>query len=177
MHAGRTQDQAVFWTDLKGKLQQDAPEIAGYSHSFTGDQSRHIINHHGDTVAEAARRQIAVTAADVARIPEIVTQYDAISSNQTRDKYGNTMNNVVYAKAYPDATVVYVETIAKTRQNMRGVTMMKYPPMVDAATALQRATTTFTSETVGGMSKIIADDSNELNQSEQGESQGSNLRP
>jgi hypothetical protein len=31
---GKSDAQSVFLTDLKGKLAQDAPDIAGYSHSL-----------------------------------------------------------------------------------------------------------------------------------------------
>ncbi|MDR1647242.1 MAG: hypothetical protein LBR88_04290, partial [Zoogloeaceae bacterium] len=50
-----TNAKAVFWTDLKGKLEEDAPELAGYSHSFDRVAADHIQKNHGNEKTEKLR--------------------------------------------------------------------------------------------------------------------------
>ncbi|MBW8461312.1 hypothetical protein, partial [Acidovorax sp.] len=161
---------AVFWTDLQGKLAQDAPELAGYSHSVDRSRVDHIRKNHGNEAAEASRGQVAVTGADVARIPEIVTSYDAIDTNVSvpAEVGPEKVRGVVFAKQYEDGTVVYTGLVSSKRQNVRGATLWKYPPSVDAQTAVKRAVAKLTSETYGGMDGIVGPAGETLNQAARG---------
>lgn len=161
---------AVFWTDLQGKLAQDAPELAGYSHSVDRSRVDHIRKNHGNEAAEASRGQVAVTGADVARIPEIVTSYDAIDTNVLvpAEVGPERVRGVVFAKQYEDGTVVYTGLVSSKRQNVRGATLWKYPPSVDAQTAVKRAVAKLTSETYGGMDGIVGPAGETLNQAARG---------
>ncbi|CAN7501028.1 hypothetical protein LJR074_003474 [Acidovorax sp. LjRoot74] len=161
---------AVFWTDLGGKLAQDAPELAGYSHSVDRSRVDHIRKNHGNEAAEASRGQVAVTGADVARIPEIVTGYDAIDANVSvpAEVGPEKVRGVVFAKQYEDGTVVYTGLVSSKRQNVRGATLWKYPPSVDAQTAVKRAVAKLTSETYGGMDGIVGPAGETLNQAARG---------
>lgn len=157
LYNGDTQAQAVFWTDLQGRLAQDAPELAGYSHSLDRSRADHIRRNHGDVKAEAGRGQIAVTGNDMARIPEIVTDYDAISTNvPIKNEQGNqTLRGVVFAKKFDDGVVVYTGVVSRKRRDLRGATMWKYPPTTDAQTAIKLSTSDLTSETLGGMGSSV----------------------
>lgn len=163
---------AVFWTDLEGNLAQDAPDLVGYSHSVDRSRVDHIRKNHGNEAAEASRGQVAVTGADVARIPEIVTGYDAIDTNVSvpAEVGPEKVRGVVFAKQYEDGTVVYTGLVSSKRQNVRGATLWKYPPSVDAQTAVKRAVAKLTSETYGGMGEIVrpTDGSGNLNQAARG---------
>lgn len=154
---GQTDAQAVFWTDLQGKLAQDAPALAGYSHSIDRSRANNIRGQHGDAKAEESRGQIAVTGEDFARIPEIVTDYDAINADvPIKNEQGNqTLRGVVFVKKYDDGVVVYTAVQNRKRKDLRGATMWKYPPTTDAQTALKRAASDLTSETLGGMAGSI----------------------
>ncbi|MDR0378816.1 MAG: hypothetical protein LBI62_02530, partial [Candidatus Accumulibacter sp.] len=157
--------EAVFWTDLSGKLATDSPDIANYSHSFTRSIAAHIRKQHGEEKREKSRGQLAVTEADIARVPEIVTKYDAVLPDvRTKDERGRDVRLVIYAKQYADATVVYSEIVSDQRQNLRGGTMWKYPSGVDATTALRRASPNLTSETGGGHVPTLPESGDELNQ-------------
>ncbi|OAE72609.1 hypothetical protein A7J71_11355 [Achromobacter insolitus] len=158
---------AVFWTDVDGKLAADAPDLAGYSFSLDKSRADHVRNRHG---AETREGQLSVTDADLARIPAIVEGYDAADTNIQipAEVSGNPQRGVVFAKKFEDGTVVYSGLVSRKRQNVRTATMWKYPPSIDAQTALQRATANLTSETYGGMENSVAPDSAELNQSARG---------
>ena len=134
-YEGSDDAAAVFFTDLAGKLAQDAPEISGFSHSLNRQAAEHILKNHGDEATEQARGQLAVRSQDIARIPEIVTAYDGV--RQVRDRRGDTL--VAYAKLFDDGVTVYFEGITRKRQNLRGVSMRRYPPSSNADTILQKA--------------------------------------
>lgn len=165
--AGGNAPHAVFWTDIDGKLAADAPDLAGYSFSLDKSRADHVRNRHG---AETREGQLSVTDEDLARIPAIVEGYDAANTDVQipAEGSGNPQRGVVFAKEFEDGTVVYSGLVSRKRQNVRTATMWKYPPSIDAQTALQRATANLTSETYGGMESSVAPDSAELNQSARG---------
>jgi hypothetical protein len=126
----------------------------------------HIRKNHGDSKAEASRGQVAVTAQDLARVPEMVTSYDAINANvSVKNEQGNQMlRGLVFAKKFEDGVLVYTGVVSRKRQDVRGATMWKYPPTIDAQTAIERATANLTSETLGGMSGTLPDQGGSYNQ-------------
>jgi hypothetical protein len=126
--------QAVFMTDLQGKLAQDKPELAGYSHSLDRYAVNHIRKEHGNEKTEAARGQAAITARDIASIPAIITDYDAV--RQITDWRGRPQ--AAYAKRIGDRVLVYIEEISGQRKNMRGASMRGYLTASDAETILNR---------------------------------------
>ncbi|OZI58705.1 hypothetical protein [Bordetella genomosp. 1] len=136
MWDGAEDAQAVFWTDLQGRLGEDLPDLAGYSHSVDRSAIKHIKGKHGNAETEGRRGQLAVTAADVARIPEIVTAYDDMRSD-LRTQQG--AQRLAYAKAVDDGVLVYIEDVSRKRNDMRGVSLWKFPSTADAQTVLASA--------------------------------------
>lgn len=133
---GQTEHQAVFWTDLAGQLAQDAPELADYSHSLGKSNVEHIRNRHGDAKAEARRGQVAVTAGDMARIPEAVTAYDAVRADV---KGESGAREVAFSKRVEDGVLVYLARVSDKRRNLSAVTMWKFQPGTDPQEAIDRA--------------------------------------
>lgn len=136
MWNGEMDAEAVFFTDLQGKLQQDAPELAGYSHSVGRSTINHIRKNHGDEGAENQRGQLPATAADIARIPEIVTAYDDIRTDLKTDQGAQRL---AYSKRVEDGVLVFIEDVSRKRNDMRAVSMWKYPPTVDEKNVLSTA--------------------------------------
>lgn len=133
---GQDGTEAVFWTDLKGKLEQDAPAVAGYSHSVNRSAVTHIRKQHGDAATEAERGQLPVTAGDLGRIPEIVTGYDAIRTDLQGD---GGAPEVAFSKRVSDGVLVYLARVSNKRSNLSAVSMWKFPLETDAATVLDHA--------------------------------------
>jgi hypothetical protein len=133
---GQEGTEAVFWTDLQGKLAQDAPAVAGYSHSVNRSAVAHIRKQHGDAATEAERGQLPVTAGDLARIPEIVTNYDAVRTDLQGD---GGAPEVAFSKRVSDGVLVYLARVSNKRSNLSAVSMWKFPPETDAATVLNHA--------------------------------------
>lgn len=136
MWRGEQTAQAVFWTDLDGKLQTDAPELVGYSHSLGQSALNHIRNRHGDAQTETSRGQLPVTEADIAQIPEIVSNYDAIRTD-LRGHHGEPL--VAFAKRTEDGVLLYLAAATKKRRNLGAVSMWRYPPAVDVQQVLESA--------------------------------------
>ena len=118
------QNQAVFWT-LENAADTGLPGTDGYSHSISRSAAYHIYKEHGDAETEAARGQIAVTAEDLARIPEIVTSPDEVVTG-FRSEQG--AERVAYLKRFDDALVVYIAEASRKKKDFRTVSMRKYPP-------------------------------------------------
>ena len=122
--------QAIFWTNIGENVLKD------YSHSVSLSAIRHIKRQHGNAKSEGLRGQVAITEADMARIPEIISQYDGIRSDFTSDD-GKNAQRVAYVKRFNDGVIVYVEQISKKKRDMGAVSIRKYPPTTNAERVLE----------------------------------------
>ena len=121
--------------------------MTGRSHEIRADDLRHMLKAHGDAEVESRRTpaQIAITQADLQRIPEILSSYDAIEKGAATKKG----KSVRYRKRI-NGEIYYVERLIRTRREriLLGKTMWKVPSaMGDAAL---KALPAHTSETTGG---------------------------
>jgi hypothetical protein len=96
-------------------------DISGLTHQVTDSFVTHVIRQHGDEKSERARGQIAVTQADIAKIPDIVRKPDYAVIGIKRNN--ETIN--AYAKRYGNGVTVYYEEILVGRKNkaLRSKTM------------------------------------------------------
>ena len=96
-------------------------DLSGLTHQVTNSFIAHIFKQHGDEKNEKARGQIAVTLADIAKIPDIVKNPDYAVIGIRRS--GEIIN--AYAKRHEDGTTVYYEEILIGRKNraLRSKTM------------------------------------------------------
>lgn len=147
---GTSKAQAVFWTDLQGRFAQDLPHFANYSVSVSRSAVEHIKKNHGNPETEAARGQIAMTDADVSRIPQVVQNYDDMRAMNIP---GTNNQRIAFAKAFDDGVMVFLADSSKKRRDLRTVSAWKYPQSANAHDVLNYAVSLpLTSETEGGMS-------------------------
>lgn len=147
---GNSNAQAVFWTFPNEKLAAAIPETAGYSHSISQHDIRHIQKEHGDAEAEAMRGQIAITEKDIARIPEIVSDFGAMRDDLISEQGSK---RILFAKSFDDGTIVYLGQASRKRQDIKTVSMWKYPSAIDEQRAIEiAATSNQTFETEAGIS-------------------------
>lgn len=103
-------------------------DIRGFGVMMNGNDVRHIMQSHGDAAAEAARGQTAVTAEDVARIPEVLSSPDRIYLSDQLDAKGRKA--LVFEKKIGDAyitiqgvsngkNVLQTDTLYKTKGKTR----------------------------------------------------------
>ncbi len=131
---GTSDAQAVFWDMPQGKLAHDVPALAGYS-SVSVDKNavNHIRKNHGDAKSEQSRGQIAISDGDIARIPEVVGNYDDI---RVADIDGTHNKRVIFAKRFDDGLVVYVAESSVRKKDLKAVSMWKYPQSANAQDVL-----------------------------------------
>ena len=129
-----TSARAIFWTGIGNQVAVEAAEASDYSHSISADVVRHIKNRHGND----ADGQLPVTAEDLVKIPEIIANYDEVRTNLQNPKTGG--QRVAYAKRSEDSLLIYLEEYVRSRNNLKGVSMWKYPPTADVGNVLAHIT-------------------------------------
>lgn len=129
-------DKAVFWTDIDSAAAKELPELGGYSHSINASAMHHIRNGHAEVESEVSRGQIPVTAEDMSRIPEIVSDPDAMRTDLEGD---HGTKRIAYTKKFDDGIVLYVEQASKKKRDLHGVTMWKYPSTNDVQQILEKS--------------------------------------
>ena len=129
-----TSARAIFWTGIDNQVAVEAAEASDYSHSISADVVRHIKNRHGND----ADGQLPVMAEDLVKIPEIIANYDEVRTNLQNPKTGG--QRVAYAKRSEDSLLIYLEEYVRSRNNLKGVSMWKYPPTADVGNVLAHIT-------------------------------------
>ena len=129
-----TSARAIFWTGIDNQVAVEAAEASDYSHSISADVVRHIKNRHGND----ADGQLPVTAEDLVKIPEIIANHDEVRTNLQNPKTGG--QRVAYAKRSKDSLLIYLEEYVRSRNNLKGVSMWKYPPTADVGNVLAHIT-------------------------------------
>lgn len=129
-----TSARTIFWTGIDNQVAVEAAEASDYSHSISADVVRHIKNRHGND----ADGQLPVTAEDLVKIPEIIANYDEVRTNLQNPKTGG--QRVAYVKRSEDSLLIYLEEYVRSRNNLKGVSMWKYPPTADVGNVLAHIT-------------------------------------
>lgn len=96
-------------------------EITGFTHEVTNSFKTHVFKQHGNDKSERARGQIAVTQADIEKIPDIVKAPDCAVIGIKKD----SEILIAYSKKYKNNTVVYYEEVltGKKSKALRSKTM------------------------------------------------------
>lgn len=119
-----TETKGVRYALPSERLSQDlGMDFTGFKHQVDADGIRHALKNHGDAKREAQRGQIAVTADDFGRIPEIVADYDSVEL-VGKDSNGNDL--IRYRKAF-NGTTYYVEEVRRKRGELTIKTLWKTP--------------------------------------------------
>lgn len=129
-----TSARAIFWTGIDNQVAVEAADASDYSHSISADVVRHIKNRHGND----ADGQLPVTAEDLVKIPEIIANHDEVRTNLQNPKTGG--QRIAYAKRSEDSLLIYLEEYVRSRNNLKGVSMWKYPPTADVGNVLAHIT-------------------------------------
>ena len=93
--------------------------IDGYKHVIDNYSIKHILKQHGDPKKEAAKGQLPITEADIAKYRDIVENFDAV---KTGGKTKQGRDTFVYAKLYKDE--LYVVQEVRTGKNELALTTM-----------------------------------------------------
>ena len=91
-----------------------------YKHTLDNSAVRHAIKTHG-LPKEVLHGQIPITNDDLMRIPEIVSSYEALTTE--KNKRGQDV--IIYTKTMADGITFYVEEIRLGRHELAASTMYK----------------------------------------------------
>lgn len=119
-------------------------DIAGYQHQIDESAVRHIFKKHGNEESESKRGQVAITAEDFKRLPEITDPLLADSVDRGEAQEDGTQT-IIYRKKFDD-TLYVVEEVRTGRQYLALKTMWK---VRSAQRATDESGFAHTSETLG----------------------------
>ena len=122
------------------------------------------MKNHSNVKTEKARGQIAVTEADFAMIPEIISSPDKIVFG-TKNRLGT--DQIVYLKALPDGSTLYLEEVRTKRKELATQSLRRYPPTISAESIF--STLDPNARNDSGNRLIIVDTSQSRNSYEQDE--------
>lgn len=121
-------------------------DVAGYRHAVSNHDLRHIHKQHGDAAAEARRGQIAVTPADMERLPLVLQRPDSVE-DAGRSKRG--LQTVRLSRVL-DGVLFVVEEIRTGRRQLVPISMLKRAARPPAPPSGPEGSRARTSETFRG---------------------------
>lgn len=138
MYRGEDKTRAVLLGQAETKLIADAEHsgfsLGKFSHSVDDSALNHIRNRHGENSTKDLKSgKLPVRDVDIAAIPDIVSNYDAVRFDLVND-LGRPM--VAYAKQMPDGAILYFEEVRKKRKDLAAHAMRRYPATSDAVDIL-----------------------------------------
>ncbi len=107
--------------------------LSTFSHSGTQSGINHIRTSHGEGGKEIKRGQLPVRDTDIAKIDDIVKNYDAVRFD-LKSKSGKPM--IAYAKQTEDGALLYFEEVHNKRHDLVAHAMRRYPATSDAVDIL-----------------------------------------
>ena len=120
-------------TTAQKVLNDTGVDITGYNAILSSDNVRHIISRHGDSAREALMGQSAVTADDIALIPQVLSAPDNVTLSTEPDNRGRRAlvfekqigDNYVTVQAVSDGTHS-IQTNTLYKQKIKGPTDTGY---------------------------------------------------
>jgi hypothetical protein len=92
-----------------------------YIHTIDNYAIVHSLKKHGNNKTEEPRGQLAITKQDFEKIPDILANYNKLTS----EKNSRGQDVIIYQKSYEDGTTLYAEEIRVGRKELAMVSMYK----------------------------------------------------
>lgn len=144
-------------------------------HSFESSAVAHNQKHHGNEKSETARGQIAISAEDYARIPEILEEYDKVSKSPN-NTHRSRNEVIIYEKEFEDGYIYYLEEKRDNRKSLAFQTMYKKRKGADSSDGLMHNASTSTPKaTPDNLSSSSVGKDNALSVNKQGKGAESSL--
>lgn len=140
MYRQEDKTKSVLLGQVDSRLIEDGAKQSAYLGTFShsADQSalNHIRKNHGDETTEEARGQLPVTDSDIAKISDIIKNYDSVRFDLL-SSYGKPA--IAYVKQFNDGVLLYMEEVHNKRHDLAALSMRKYPATADVLKILQNA--------------------------------------
>jgi hypothetical protein len=108
--------------------------LGTFSHSADQSALNHIRKNHTDEASEANRGQLPVTDADIAKITDIIKDYDGIRFDLL-SSYGKPV--IAYVKKLKDGVFLYTEEVHNKRHDLAALSLRKYPATANVSKILK----------------------------------------
>lgn len=120
-------------------------DVTSKDYIITSDGVKHVFDQHGDAGKETARGNIPLTDDIIEKLPEVLANPDSIDLGHQESR--GDRNGIVFQKAFPNGTVVYIQFDNSGRGTIEGKTIYAKKAATYSGVNADASANTFTSET------------------------------
>lgn len=120
-------------------------DVTSKDYIITSDGVKHVFDQHGDAGKETARGNIPLTDDIIEKLPEVLANPDSIDLGHQESR--GARNGIVFQKAFPNGTIVYIQFDNSGRGTIEGKTIYAKKAATTSGVNADASTNTFTSET------------------------------
>lgn len=120
-------------------------DVTSNDYIITSDGVKHVFDQHGDTTKEVSHGNIPLTDDIIEKLPEVLANPDSIELGHQEARGGRT--GVVFKKAFPNGTIVYIQFDNSGRGTIEGKTIYAKKAATTSAVNANTSANTFTSAT------------------------------
>lgn len=120
-------------------------DVTSKDYIITSDGVKHVFDQHGDAGKETARGNIPLTDDIIEKLPEVLANPDSIDLGHQESR--GDRNGIVFQKAFPNGTVVYIQFDNSGRGTIEGKTIYAKKAATSSGVNADASANTFTSET------------------------------
>lgn len=120
-------------------------DVTSKDYIITSDGVKHVFDQHGDAGKETARGNIPLTDDIIEKLPEVLANPDSIDLGHQESR--GDRNGIVFQKAFPNGTIVYIQFDNSGRGTIEGKTIYAKKAATSSGVNADASANTFTSET------------------------------
>ncbi len=142
--------EKLYLGKVTDAARQRISELLGYdvtseNYIITSDGVKHVFDQHGDAGKETARGNIPLTDDIIEKLPEVLANPDSIDLGHQESR--GDRNGIVFQKAFPNGTIVYIQFDNSGRGTIEGKTIYAKKAATSSGVNADASANTFTSET------------------------------
>lgn len=120
-------------------------DVTSENYIITSDGVKHVFDQHGDAGKEAARGNIPLTDDIIEKLPEVLANPDSIDLGHQESR--GDRSGIVFQKAFPNGTIVYIQFDNSGRGTIEGKTIYAKKAATSSGVNADASANTFTSKT------------------------------
>ena len=120
-------------------------DVTSENYIITSDGVKHVFDQHGDAGKETARGNIPLTDDIIEKLPEVLANPDSIDLGHQESR--GDRSGIVFQKAFPNGTIVYIQFDNSGRGTIEGKTIYAKKAATSSGVNADASANTFTSKT------------------------------
>ena len=120
-------------------------DVTSENYIITSDGVKHVYDQHGDAGKETARGNIPLTDDIIEKLPEVLANPDSIDLGHQESR--GDRSGIVFQKAFPNGTIVYIQFDNSGRGTIEGKTIYAKKAATSSGVNADASANTFTSKT------------------------------